>query len=147
MEHDGRYGIEELADLGGVSRRTVRYYVQEGLLPAPLGKGRGRHYAREHLERLLRVKAMQERGLPLAAIRASIEAPGGERAGRAADRAALRPAPALWAPPRSAWARLELLPGVELHVSSGYRLPPPGKVRELAEWCRTHLRREEDDDA
>ena len=39
----GRYNIDELADLGGVSRRTVRYYVQEGLLPAPLGVGRGRH--------------------------------------------------------------------------------------------------------
>ena len=35
-EEEGRYDIDELADLGGVSRRTVRYYVQEGLLPAPL---------------------------------------------------------------------------------------------------------------
>lgn len=33
-----------MAELGGVSRRTVRYYVQEGLLSAPLGVGRGRHY-------------------------------------------------------------------------------------------------------
>jgi len=32
-----RFSVGELAELGGVSRRTVRYYVQEGLIPAPLG--------------------------------------------------------------------------------------------------------------
>jgi hypothetical protein len=57
-----RYGIGDLADLASVSRRTVRYYVQEGLLPAPFGVGRGNHYGREHLDQLLRVKALQEPG-------------------------------------------------------------------------------------
>ena len=61
-------GIEELAGLGGVTRRTVRYYVQEGLLPAPRGVGRGRHYGPEHLDRLLAVKAMQERGESLVSL-------------------------------------------------------------------------------
>ena len=36
---DALYAIGELADLGGISRRTVRYYVQEGLLPPPRGLG------------------------------------------------------------------------------------------------------------
>ena len=71
----GLYNIDELADLGGVSRRTVRYYVQEGLLPAPLGVGRGRHYGRPHLDRLLEVKAWQEAGLSLVEIRAGRPAP------------------------------------------------------------------------
>ena len=66
---DERYSVGELADLGGVSRRTVRYYVQEGLLPAPHGVGRGDHYGREHLERLLQVKALQEAGRTLDEIR------------------------------------------------------------------------------
>ena len=52
MTENERYGIAELAALGGVTRRTVRYYVQQGLLPAPLGVGRGRHYGPEHLARL-----------------------------------------------------------------------------------------------
>ena len=64
-----RYAIGDLADLGGVSRRTVRYYVQEGLLPAPLGVGRGNHYGAEHLEQLLKVKALQEAGRTLDEIR------------------------------------------------------------------------------
>ena len=66
---DERYAVGELADLGGVSRRTVRYYVQEGLIPAPLGVGRGDHYGREHLDRLLQVKALQEAGRSLDEIR------------------------------------------------------------------------------
>ena len=131
---DGLYGIDELADLGGVSRRTVRYYVQEGLLPAPLGVGRGRHYDRLHLDRLLRVKALQEQGLSLDEVRAAL-AGGGPPAREAASPA--EPSAAQ----RSAWTRVELRPGIELHVSSEWRLPSPGRVDELAHWVARHLRR------
>lgn len=141
MEPEGRYGIEELADLGGVTRRTVRYYVQEGLLPAPLGVGRGRHYGEQHLERLLKVKALQEQGMPLASIREVIDG-GSQR--RMMTEMAAEAAPA--ALPRSSWSRLELVPGIELNVSSAYRLPSPGRIRELAEWCRQHFRAEEEKD-
>ena len=68
----GLLGVAELADLGGVSRRTVRFYVQEGLLQPPLGVGRGRHYGPEHLKRLLEVKALQEQGRSLSEIREAI---------------------------------------------------------------------------
>jgi DNA-binding transcriptional MerR regulator len=140
VELEGRYAIEELADLGGVSRRTVRYYVQEGLLPPPLGLGRGRHYGDQHLERLLKIKALQEQGHPLAAIRAAIDGKGRTTSAAATHVAEL---PGL---PRSSWSRLELLPGIELNVSSAYRLPSPGRIRELAEWCRLHFRSEEERD-
>jgi len=125
---EASYGIAELADLGGVSRRTVRYYVQEALIPPPRGTGRGAHYGPEHLGALLRVKALQERGLPLLEIRRA-RGSGGPEAAPAAEAAAR-------AVPRSAWTRLELAPGVELHVASDARLPPPGRLQELAEWCR-----------
>ena len=127
-----RFNADELADLGGVSRRTVRYYVQEGLIPAPLGVGRGRHYDRTHLERLLEVKTRQEAGLSLDRIRAAVTAPQGR--GPTA-------APAAQAVRRTAWRRLELAPGVELHVSSDVKLPVPGRLDELVEWCRLHLSR------
>ncbi len=126
------WGIADLADLGGVSRRTVRYYVQEGLLPPPHGIGRGNHYGREHLDRLLAVKAMQEKGWPLERI----------------QHEPLLSAPATAAPspfsenvtvesiPREAWTRLIVASGVEIHVASGRRIPPPGKLAELAALCR-----------
>lgn len=120
MTSTDRYAIGDLARLAGVSRRTVRYYVQEGLIPAPLGVGRGNHYGPEHLQQILRVKAMQEAGRTLDEIR---DAP-------ATDPIQLE---------RSLWRRLTLAPGVELHVSSHVRLPPPGRLQELAAWCRLHL--------
>src|SRR5215470_17384123 len=67
------YGIAELAQLGGVTRRTVRYYVQRGLLPTPLGTGRGPHYTLAHLERLIHIRQMQETGVPLAEIAARLD--------------------------------------------------------------------------
>lgn len=127
-----RFSIEELADLAGVSRRTVRYYVQEGLLPTPLGVGRGRHYDQSHLDRLLEVKAGQEAGHSLDEIRS---ARPGSHGGR---RAATPTAPPI---ARTAWLRLEVAPGVELHVASDIKLPAGARLGELAEWCRRHLSR------
>jgi DNA-binding transcriptional MerR regulator len=135
---DPRYAIGDLADLGGVSRRTVRYYVQEGLLPAPLGVGRGNHYGPEHLDRLLKVKALQEAGRTLDEIRGTLD---GRQPRGSVGVEALRSAPL--SPPaqlvREVWRRITLAPGVELHVSSEVSLPSSGKLAELAGWCRQNL--------
>ena len=129
-DEQGRFSIDELADLGGVSRRTVRYYVQQELLPAPLGVGRGRHYDQSHLDRLLHVKAEQEAGRSLDDIRTQQKPPSGGS----------QPAAALPRPvPRTTWRRLELGPGIELHVAHDIRLPAGSRLDELAEWCRRHL--------
>jgi DNA-binding transcriptional MerR regulator len=127
-----RYAIGELAMLGGVSRRTVRYYVQEGLISPPLGLGRGNHYGAEHLEQLLRVKAMQEAGRSLDDVRRAL----GPSHSRGAPEPAGQPEPV---PVRSLWRRIEMMPGVELQVASSVRLPPPARLRELAEWFRQHV--------
>lgn len=132
MTNAVRYAIGDLARLAGVSRRTVRYYVQEGLIPAPLGIGRGNHYGAEHLEQLLRVKAMQEGGRTLDEIRRTLDAGDGKRA-------KAQPPAELMAVGRTLWRRLALAPGVELHVADNVRLPSPGRLEELANWCRVHL--------
>lgn len=62
------YKLEELAREGGTSPRTVRYYVQRGLLPAPSFRGKDTGYAREHLVRLRAIKRLQEAYFPLDAI-------------------------------------------------------------------------------
>src|SRR5215813_15543513 len=67
------YGIAELAERGGVTRRTVRYYVQRGLLPTPLGTGRGPHYTPAHLQRLIHIRQLQETGVPLAEVAARLD--------------------------------------------------------------------------
>jgi len=138
---DLRYAVGDLADLGGVSRRTVRYYVQEGLLPAPHGVGRGNHYGPEHLEQLLKVKSLQESGRTLDEIRRALNPRS-----RTREEAEVH---AVAVPERSVWRRITLAPGVELNVSGDVRLPAPGKLAELASWCRMHFPQNsrEDEDA
>ena len=57
--------IGELADKSGVSRRTVRFYVQKGLIDPPIGKGRSSGYSARHLEQIQRVRTFQREGLEL----------------------------------------------------------------------------------
>jgi DNA-binding transcriptional MerR regulator len=133
VPEETRYAIGDLADLGGVSRRTVRYYVQEGLLPAPFGIGRGNHYGPDHLAQLLRVKALQEAGHTLDEIRRALNGRQGDLS------AALGAPPAAPSLAREVWRRITLAPGVELHVAGDVRLPSPGKLAELAGWCRQNL--------
>ena len=44
MPDDDRYSLTELADLAGVTPRTVRYYLAQGLLPAVGQSGPGSKY-------------------------------------------------------------------------------------------------------
>ncbi len=124
------FSIGSLADAAGVSRRTVRFYVQGELLEPPVGLGRGAHYTEAHLARLMQIKSWQEQGVPLEAIRARLEAlrlparGAGRWEQRRADAAA---SPALnvtpgAAVPGRAWMRQPLLADYELHVA-GNRSP------------------------
>jgi DNA-binding transcriptional MerR regulator len=66
---DPAFSLPDLARAAGVTPRTVRYYLAQGLLPPPIGAGRGPHYDGDHLARLRLVRNLQERHLPLAEIR------------------------------------------------------------------------------
>jgi len=66
---DPRYSLTELADLAGVTPRTVRYYMSQGLLPSPGASGPGAKYDDTHLGRLRLVRRLQREHLPLAEIR------------------------------------------------------------------------------
>ena len=65
IEKETKFSIEELARLTGLSRRTIRFYVQKGLLKGPEGEKRGAYYTTEHLENLLRIKRLTEKHVPL----------------------------------------------------------------------------------
>ena len=57
------FSIDELSTLAGVTPRTVRYYIAEGLVDRPEGKKRGSHYLRRHLEQLLVIRRWTDAGL------------------------------------------------------------------------------------
>jgi len=69
VPEDERYALTELADLAGVTPRTVRYYLAQGLLPAVGQTGPGAKYDERHLARLRLIRRLQIEHLPLAEIR------------------------------------------------------------------------------
>jgi DNA-binding transcriptional MerR regulator len=70
---EARYTLTELANLAGVSPRTVRYYIAQGLLPAVGASGPGAKYSKSHLARLRVIKRLQREHQPLAEIRRQLE--------------------------------------------------------------------------
>jgi DNA-binding transcriptional MerR regulator len=64
-----RYRVEQLASVCDVSVDTVRYYQSRGLLLQPDREGRVAWYGAEHAERIRQIRALQKKGLTLAAIR------------------------------------------------------------------------------
>lgn len=65
--------IATLADAAAVTPRTVRYYIQQGLLPSPSKRGPGANYDRSLVDRLQLIKRLQREHLPLAEIRNQLE--------------------------------------------------------------------------
>ena len=59
-------------------RRTVRYYIQEGLVDRPAGAKRGAYYTKHHVEQLMTIRTWQRAGLSLERIRELVS--DGERA-------------------------------------------------------------------
>ena len=64
-----RYRLVELADLTGVTQRTIRFYIAEGLLPPPEGAGPAAVYTAAHRDRLALINGLKDRYLPLREIR------------------------------------------------------------------------------
>jgi DNA-binding transcriptional MerR regulator len=68
------YSIKELADLAGVTRRTLRYYDQLGILvPAVIGDNGYRYYDHENLLRLQQVLFYRELDVSLKDIQQIME--------------------------------------------------------------------------
>jgi DNA-binding transcriptional MerR regulator len=102
------YNIETLAKLAGLTRRTIRYYVQRGLLDPPEGGGRGSYYTEEHLRKIEKIQKWAEQGVPLIHMKAMLE---GRKAPEQVDRpTGIR---------TTTWERSSLMDGVELAYRPG----------------------------
>lgn len=152
---DVAYKLDELARAAGTSARTVRYYVQRGLLPAPAFRGKDTAYGHEHLVRLRAIRRLQDAFFPLDAIAVELEARSLEQLERIADgsespKGAAPPSQTPIALPRRTaertpstlpratavtpasgrmFRRIELAPGVELSVADD----APPESRKMVE--------------
>lgn len=69
VNHTQTFSLDELCALTDLTKRTVRYYVQIGLVNRPEGETRAAKYSPQHLEQLLLVKKWTAAGVSLDRIR------------------------------------------------------------------------------
>lgn len=115
------YSIDELCVITNLPKRTVRYYIQLGLVDRPIGETKAAHYLSHHLYQLLRVKKLTEARVPLDQIRQLIEA--GEQEVVAISR---RQPGSL-----EVKTHLYISPGIELLISAEESGLKPEQMREL----------------
>jgi DNA-binding transcriptional MerR regulator len=128
------FSIDQLCTLAAVPKRTVRYYIQIGLLDRPVGETRGAHYLSSHLENLLRIKQLADAGVSLERIGEVLK---GEP-------------PAVPPRPRQAGSvevrsHIWIAPGIELQVAPEDAQISPEQVRALAQSVLTAWNRIKED--
>ena len=113
-----RLSIDQLATLTGLTARTVRYYIQQGLVSRPEGARRGAYYERRHVEQLVLIRRWTDAGLSLDRVR---ELLGG----------APEDPPRRFVPPGSVevWSRVTVADGLEVHLEPGRAGLTPEQVR------------------
>lgn len=136
------YTIGELEELAGVPRRTIYFYVQQGILPPPHGAGLAARYDEVHLARLRAIPRLRAQGRRLDEIRALFEAhPDGHPPVVTSNESL--PAPAAAGAPLLApepVRRYRLAEGVELLVEADLDHERAERVRRLLQAAREIFR-------
>ncbi len=116
--------MSDLCDMTGLTKRTIRYYVHEGLVEPPSGRGRGGFYSDTQLSQLLQIKSLREKGMNLMAIMEYL------RAGKALD---IRHT-------RDVWVKDEILPGFEISVRRDIELKQRKNIFEIVRIAKSIVR-------
>jgi len=119
MDEQQTFTLDEIASLAELPRRTVRYYIQTGLVDRPQGVGKGAFYTQHHVEQLVLVRKWQLAGLSL------------DKIGDVLKQQASGPLPPT---PRRAgtvevWSHLVVAEGVEVNLEPGRAGLSPEQVR------------------
>ena len=115
------YNIETMGKLLELSRRTIRYYIQRGLLNPPEGGGRGSYYTEEHLERLKRIKKWSEQGVPIFQMKERLK--GKTKEVKLDTYTGIRV---------TRWERLKIREGIELSYNPGSFTP--AELKSIADF-------------
>jgi len=132
------------------SARAVRFYVANGLLDHPMGRGTAATYHYRHLLQLLSIKIRQREGQTLDAIKAELTGATGDALEK---RVAQSLAPALVSgadhavsnddAPAASWRRVVVADGIELHVRDDSPAARSDAVAAMREAVRAALGRED----
>lgn len=126
------YTLDQLCALTDMTKRTVRYYMQLGLVDRPIGETRAAHYTSLHLEQLLQIRKLADAGVSLERIREVLA--GGESP--VPDR--VRQPGAI-----SVLSHVFIAPGVELQIDPQAAGLSPEQLRAfvrtvMTEWEKTN---------
>jgi DNA-binding transcriptional MerR regulator len=118
MPNGNQHTLNELCVLADLPVRTVRYYVQNGLIDRPQGETRAARYGTQQLEQLLLIKKWTAAGVSLERIRELLQ---GEEA----------PVPARTRKPGSVevCSHLYVADGLEVVIEPGRAQMSPEQVR------------------
>lgn len=112
-----RLTLAQLAEQSGLPERSIRFYIQKGLVDRPEGEKRGAYYTAVHLEQSQRIRQWREAGLSLEAIAALL---------RRGSATAVEAVPAF-----EVRTHFQIAPGVELVVAPERAGLDGEQVREL----------------
>ena len=125
------FSLDELCGLTNTPKRTVRFYIQQQLVPRPIGEKRAAHYTTTHLEQLLTIRKWQEAGLSLERIGQILKTPDSEDL----------PPPRRETGVPEVWSHMVISDGLELHVNASQaRLSPEALRRMLQEVMQSYER-------
>jgi DNA-binding transcriptional MerR regulator len=119
MDKPKAFTLNDICALAELPRRTVRYYIQSGLIDRPQGVGKGAYYTQSHVEQLLLVRKWQLAGLSLERI--------GELLKRQSE-GDLPPTPRR-AGTVEVWSHLVISDGVELNLEPSRTGLSPEQIR------------------
>ena len=126
-----QYSIGELSELLGISRRTVRFYVQRDLIPKPVGLGRSTYYTDEHLIKLREIARLQDMGLALDSIALILK-------GEVTEETAIEESKPVSRGQRSRkgvfieqWVKMTFNSGIELHINTAEVGPTADQLEAL----------------
>ena len=66
---DTTFNLDQLSALTDLPLRTIRYYIQLGLVDRHEGDRKHARYTQKHLDQVLQVRAMADQGMPLERIK------------------------------------------------------------------------------
>ena len=120
------FSLQELSALTDVSLRTIRYYVQLGLVDKHEGDRKHARYTQKHLDQILQVRGLADQGTSLERIKQLVHG--------------LTPPPP---PPKTAGdisviSKVFVAAGVELHIEPQLAGLSPEKLRKFVHMVLTN---------
>jgi DNA-binding transcriptional MerR regulator len=122
-----QFTIDEVCALVEMNKRTVRYYIQKGLVTGPEGTGKGAYYSHTHLEQLLAIRKWKSAGLSLDRIQDILTS---ENEGGTSNQLLPPPLPHKQGVVE-VWSHLHIGDGIELQIEPRRAGLSPEQVRAL----------------